>query len=166
MHRLYVLLPTEESCRGLVRELRGSGIRKDHLHVVAGAGLGHAPTGLPEAGVWQKTEIAHGIERGVLLGGMAGLVGGLLAAAFPPAGLVLGGEAVLAWTLAGAMFGALVTAVIGTQEHSHRLDTFSRALASGRLLLMVDVPGRHEEEVKCAIRAGHPEAQIRAGAGA
>jgi hypothetical protein len=158
MHRLYVLLPTEASCRALVDELKGQGIPETHLHAVAG--LSHELEDLPKSGVWQRTELAHGIEWGIGLGGVAGLLGGLLAVAFPPAGIVLGGGALLAGTVAGAGFGAVVTALIGSQEHNHDLDAFARALADGQILLLVDVTGHRRGEVRDAILHHHPEAEI------
>ena len=136
MRRLYVLLPTEESCRAVVGELEAAGIPAAHLHAIAG--LSHDLRDLPEASVWQRTELAHGIEWGVGLGAVAGLLGGLLAITFPPAGLVLGGGALLGGTAAGAGFGAIVTALLGSQEHNHKLDAFQRALAAGQVLLLVD----------------------------
>jgi hypothetical protein len=158
MRRLYVLLPTEEVCRVLVGELAGLGIPQAHLHVLAG--LSHELRDLPEASVWQRTELAHGIEWGVGLGGVAGLLGGLLAVAFPPAGIVLGGGALLAGAAAGAGFGGVVSALIGSQEHNHDLDSFQRALAAGQVLLLVDVPRQREEEVRQAILRHHPDAAI------
>lgn len=158
MRRLYVLLPTEASCRAVVEELEAGGIPQAHLHVIAG--LSHELKDLPEAGLWQRTEIGRGIEWGVGLGGVAGLLGGLLAVAFPPAGIVLGGGALLAGTAAGAGFGALVTAMLGSQEHNHRLDSFQRALAAGQLLLLVDVPRARVDEVREVIVRHHPEASI------
>jgi len=158
MRRLYVLLPTEASCRAVVGELQADGISPPHLHVIAG--LVHDLKDLPEASLWQRTELAHGIEWGVGLGGVAGLLGGLLVVAFPPAGIVVGGGALLAGTAAGAGFGALVTALLGSQEHNHRLDGFQRALAAGQLLLLVDVPRDRVEEVRETILRHHPEASI------
>lgn len=160
MKRLYVLLPGETSCRALVEELVSVEIPTSHLHVVAG--LSHQLQALPEATVWQRTELARGIEWGIGLGGVAGLLGGLLAVAFPPAGIVLGGGALLGGTAAGAGFGALVSALLGSQEHNHKLDGFQRALANGQLLLLVDVPRQREDEVRERILRHHPEAEIGA----
>lgn len=158
MRRVYVLLPTEESCRLVVEELEDADIPPSHLHVIAG--LAHDLKDLPAASVWQRTELVHGIEWGVGLGGVAGLLGGLLVVAFPPAGVVLGGGALLAGTAAGAGFGALVTALLGSREHSHKLDAFQRALAAGQILLMVDVPRKREGEVVSTILKHRPEAEI------
>jgi len=158
MRRIYVLLPSEERCRAVVDELKDVGIAQTHLHAVAG--LGHELKELPEATVWQRTELAHGLERGIALGGVAGLLGGLLAIAFPPAGVVLGGGALLTGTAAGAGFGAIITAIIGSQEHNHELDRFQEALAKGEILLLADVPRHLEAEVRDAILAHHADAKI------
>ncbi len=153
-----MLLPTEESCRAVVAELEAAGIPVSHLHVIAG--LSHELKDLPEASVWQRTELAHGIDWGIGLGGVAGFLGGLLAVAFPPAGIVIGGGALLAGTAAGAGFGALITSLLGSQEHNHQLDAFQRALSEGKLLLMVDVPRQRLDEVRSAMLRHHPEAEI------
>ena len=52
MRRIYVLLPTEDSCRLVVEELEASGIPASHLHVVAG--LIHDLRDLPGASIWQR----------------------------------------------------------------------------------------------------------------
>jgi len=155
------LLPTEESCRLLVQELEADDIPKSRLHVIAG--LTHELKDLPVASVWQRTELAQGIEWGVGLGGVAGLLGGLLVMAFPPAGILLGGGALVAWAAAGAGFGALVIVLLGTQEHNHRLEAFQRASSAGQVLLMVDIPLRREEAVKSTILERHPETKIGSG---
>ncbi len=159
MRRVHVLLPTEDSCRALVEELQADGVPQSHLHAIAG--LTHELKDLPEAGIWQRTELAHAIELGMGLGGIAGFLGGLLVVAFPPAGILLSGGALLAGTTAtGAGFGAIVSAVLGSHEHNHKLDSFRRALAEGQILLMVDVPRHQEAAVKAAILKHHPEAEI------
>jgi len=158
MQRLHVLMPDQTTTKTVVAELRKEGIPEHHLHVVAN--LGQDLSGLPEAGVWQKTELAHGIEWGVGLGGVAGLLGGVLAVTFPPAGLVLGGGAILAAAAGGAGIGAVVHAMLGSHEHNHELDHYAKAIGEGWLLLMVDVPRNKVQEFGDMIRSHHPEAEI------
>ena len=122
--------------------------------------VSHSLDDLPKATIWQRTELAHGIEWGVGLGGAAGLMGVLLAMVFPPAGLSLGMGSLLVGTAAGAVFGAVVTALIGSQEHNRKLDAFQRALASGQVLLMADVSRNRVDEVTDSILRHHPEAEI------
>jgi hypothetical protein len=158
MHRLYVLMPDAESCKRVVDELKATDTPERHLHVVAS--LAQDLAGLPEASVWQRTELAHGIEWGIGLGGVAGLIGGVLAVAFPPAGLVLGGGALLLGVAAGAGVGGVVSALLGSHEHSHSLEHFQRQIGSGRLLLLVDVPRQRVEETRGLIQRHHPDADI------
>jgi len=77
VRRLFFLMPNLESCRQVVAELEDEGVPEHHLHAIAS--LDQSLDGLPEAGVLQKTELAHGLEWGAGLGGVAGMLGGLLA---------------------------------------------------------------------------------------
>jgi len=159
MKRLYFMLPSTESCKTLVAELRQAGIPERHLHVVAS--LAVRLDDLPAAGLWQTSELAHGIERGIALGGTAGLLGGILVLAFPPAGVVVGGaELVAAVTAGGAGLGALALGLISKDVHSKVLAGFERDIARGRVLLIVDVPKAEVEGWKQLILEHHPEAQI------
>lgn len=159
MRRLYTLLPDIENCRRLVDELREAGIPDSHLHVVAASS--EAMEGLPRATAWQTTELAHGLEIGVGLGGAAGLLAGLAALSFPPAGLVIGGGAVMASAAAGAGFGALASAMMKGHEHNHRLHDYQAEIETGKVLLMVDVPRSSLESTRETILRHHPEAQIQ-----
>jgi hypothetical protein len=159
MKRLYFLLPDKASCKNVVAELRDAGVPNRRLHVVAS--LAVPLDDLPEAGLTQKTEIVHGLERGLALGGTAGLLGGMLVLAFPPAGLVVGGEAlVAAVTAGGAGFGALALGLISKDIHKKDLAAFESDIAHGRILLMVDIPKEQVEHWKQLILQHHPEAEI------
>ncbi len=159
MRRLHFLLPDLESCKAVVAELEAAGVPERHLHVVGS--IAQELVGVPEASVWQKTELLHGLEWGTGLGGVAGLLGGVLAVTFPPAGLVLGGGALLAGAAAGAGFGAAVTALMKSHEHNHSLDDYLPEIESGELLLMVDVPREHVGTVEEMVLKHHPEAHIK-----
>lgn len=158
MRRLYFLTPDVDSCHAIVKELEAVGVPERHLHVIAS--IRQVLDDLPEAGILQKTELLHGIEVGAGLGGTAGILGGLLAMTFPPAGLVLGGGALLAGAAAGAGFGAVVTALLSSHEHNHDLDSFQRAIERGEILLMVDIPKKEVDTTKALILEHHPEAKI------
>jgi len=158
MKRIYFLVPDQESCRHIVAELEASGIPKHHLHVIAS--MDQALEDLPEAGAWEKTELKHGLEIGLGLGGAAGLLSGLLAVTFPPGGLVLGGGAILATTAVGAGYGSLVSAMMKGHEKSHEVHDFEPALRRGELLLMVDVPRHDLDQLKGLVLQHHPEAKI------
>ncbi|MGD8589198.1 MAG: DUF1269 domain-containing protein [Chromatiales bacterium] len=158
MRRLFFLTPDVASCRKIVAELKAAGVPQRHLHVIGS--IEQPLDDLPEAGVLQKTELLHGIEIGAGLGGTAGILGGLLAMTFPPAGIVLGGGALLAGAAAGAGFGAVVSALMSSHEHSHDLNAFQKAIERGEVLLMVDIPRSDVDKTKELILTHHPEAKI------
>jgi len=158
MRRLYFLLPDTQTTGTLVAELEDAGIAHGHLHVIAS--ITQDLEDLPAASAWQKTELAHGLELGIGLGGMAGLLGGVLAVAFPPTGLILGGGALVATTLAGAGVGGVVSGLMASHEHNHSLDGFQQAIERGEILLLVDVPRAQVKQIKTLILKHHPEARI------
>jgi hypothetical protein len=159
MKRLYFLLPDKESCAKVVAELERAGVPERHLHVVAS--LAVPLDDLPEAGTLQKSELAHGVEKGIAMGGAAGLLGGLLVVAFPPAGLAVGGAALLTAVTAGsAGFGALAMGLISKDMHNKDLEAFERDIEQGHILLIVDVPKDEVEQWKRLIVEHHPEAEI------
>ena len=104
MHRLFFLIPSVELTETIVNELEDYGVPHKHLHAVAS--IDQSLKELPEANIWQRTELAHGLEWGTGIGGTAGLLGGLMTVAFPPGGIILGGGALLIGAAAGAGVGA------------------------------------------------------------
>jgi hypothetical protein len=161
MRRLYFLIPTVELTETIVRELHQQGIAHKHQHVIAS--ITQPLNDLPEASVWQKTELAHGLEWGTGIGGTAGLLGGLLTVAFPPGGLVLGGGALLIAAAAGAGVGATMMGLMKGYEHNHQLDDYKHDIEQGNILLMVDVPKSRVDEIIQSILQHHPNADIKVG---
>jgi hypothetical protein len=115
---------------------------------------------LPEASLLQKSDFVPAVERGLALGGATGALAGLAALAFPPAGLVLGGGAVLSIALAGAGMGAWLSGMIGMDVANSQLKTFEAGLESGQLLMLVDVPKSRVDEIDTLVKQHHPEAEI------
>ncbi len=157
--RLYFMLPDVEHCRQLVDELKKVGLTEHDIHVIAREDL--PLEGLHKASALQKTELTHGLEMGVGLGGIAGMLGGLLAVTFPPAGLVFGGGAlVLVTTLAGAGFGTVVSALVARDIPNHELDAFQAGINQGQVLLILDIPTSQVDAMVTLIKTSHPEANI------
>lgn len=159
MRRLYFLIPTIELTETIVTELEQQGVPHSHLHVVAG--IDQSLKDLPEANIWQKTELAHGLEWGTGIGGTAGLLGGLLTVAFPPGGIILGGGALLIGAAAGAGVGAAMLGLMKGHEHNHQLDDFKYEIEHGEILLMVDIAKSDVEKISDSILSHHPEAHIK-----
>lgn len=159
MRRLFVLLPNPEVCRTVVDDLKEFDVPFSHLHVVASAAQNLGD--LPEADSWDTTEMKRGLEWGIGLGGAAGLLGGLLAVAFPPGGLVLGGGALLSGAAAGASFGGVVSMLMKSDQPNHQLDEFRDELDHGAVLLLVDVPKERVASVSELIADRHPNGYVR-----
>jgi hypothetical protein len=158
MRRLYFLLPSTECAGRVVKELLLARIEERHIHLIAkeGTPLEH----LPEASLAQKSDFVPAVQRGLVLGGTMGLLAGLVAVAFPPAGLVVGGGGVLFSTLAGAGIGAWMSSMIGVDVPNSRLQHFEEAINKGEILMLVDVAKGRIEEIEKLVREHYPNVEI------
>jgi uncharacterized membrane protein YeaQ/YmgE (transglycosylase-associated protein family) len=156
--RIYFLLPNVGSARQVVNELLLARIDDHHIHVMGREGITLGD--LPQANLLQRSDFIHGVEIGLSVGGATGIVAGLIAVAFPPEGIVLGGWTMLVMALAGALIGAWVAGMIGTDIPNSQLREFTTAVADGQILMMVDVPKSKVAKVTDMIRKHHPEADM------
>lgn len=158
--KLYSMLPDVEHCKQLVTELKQAGLTDKEIHVVAREDV--PLEGLHQASVLDKTELKHGVELGIGVGGAAGMLGSILAITFPPAGIVIGGGAlaVLATTMVGASFGAIVSALVARDIPNHELEAFQLDIDSGKVLLILDIRTTRVDEFTQLIKVTHPEAVI------
>jgi len=106
------------------------------------------------------TDLLPALARGTAAGGATGMLAGLAAMAFPPAGLTIAGGAVVAMALAGAGFGAWMSTMVGVDLPNTRIEKFEAAIAKGELLMMVDVPRERVEEIEELVRSHHPEVDV------
>ncbi len=158
MRRLYFLLPDVDRARAVVEDLLLKRVEERHIHLLARRGT--PLEDLPQATIAQRTDLVPALERGVTIGGATGALAGLVAVAAPPAGLVLGGGAVLAMALAGAGFGAWASSLLGVSTPNSQIRQFEEAIERGEILMMVDVPKNRVEEIESLIRTHHPAAEI------
>lgn len=154
--RLYFLSPDTRHAGQLVNDLLLARIEARHVHVLARDGT--VLDDLPEASLFQKSDVVHGVEQGLALGGLTGAIVGLIMVWLAPSGLDLNGVAVLTMALAGAVVGGWASGMIATDVPNTRLSRFKAALEEGRVLLMVDVPKARVAEIDALIRSHHPEA--------
>jgi len=160
MHRLYFLIPDHTIAKRVVDELLLARIPEKQIHVIAKDEHLLQQHDIPEADLVHRSDLLPAIERGAAVGGSIGLLGGLLAVSFPPAGLVLGGGAVLIGPLAGASFGAVVAPMIGVSEPNPKVAAFEDAIEEGKLLMMVDVEDEDVESISERIRQQYAEVSI------
>ena len=159
--RLYFVIPTIESAKKIVDELLLARIEERHIHIVAKDHIPLQKAHLPEAGLFEESDFVPALERGLTVGGATGLLAGVGIAAmtFPPAGLVLGGGAILlATSVLGAGLGAWVASMIGVSIPNSHLKQFEEAIERGELLMLVDVHYDRADEITDLIKSHHPEA--------
>jgi hypothetical protein len=157
MRRLVFLSPDVAQAKHVVECLRADGIEEKHIYAV---GRADAPMDeLPDAGP-EDNDFLPAYKRGVTMGGVGGVFAGLVAMAFPPAGIVIGGGGVLLLGLAGASIGGLGTGLMGIAQPSSRLNKYEEDIQAGRVLILVDVPGDRVTHVENLIRRCDPEVEI------
>ncbi len=125
MRRIYFLAPDIKVSKKLVDELLLARVEERHIHVLAKRGT--PLEDLPEASFLQKSDFIPALERGVALGGLTGILAGLVAVALP-IGVVLGGGAVLASSLAGAGLGGLMSSMVGSSIGNSQIKQFTEAI--------------------------------------
>lgn len=140
MQRLSLLVPDVEGARQLVNELQQAGIEEHHIHLIAKDHARLEKANLPEAGLLQRSEFLPAVERGAAVGGATGLLAGIAAVSFPPAGLVLGGGAILSIGLLGAGLGAWISSTVGDRASENQLEELEQAVEQGQILMLIDVP--------------------------
>ena len=154
--RLYFMLPDTNSARQMFDEMLLARIEERHIHFLAKRGT--LPDDLPEANVLQKTDVVHGAELGIVIGGAAGLVGGVLVVLMPPGGVTLQLVTILITALLGAFFGAWVSSMVGTQVPNSKLKAFHSEIERGKVLMMIDVPISRVPAIRERVAQRHPEA--------
>ncbi len=157
MKRLCFLSPDIAHAKAVFKNLKDAGFEEKHIYAIANSNtpLEDLPDGGPE-----EDDFLPAFERGVTFGGATGLLGGLLALAFPPAGIIVGGGGVLLVGLMGASLGGLLTGMAGAAFPNSRLQAFEEEIVAGKILVMVDVPRHQLADVNDLIQRRDPDVLI------
>lgn len=158
MRREYFLVPDIELAREIVHELLLSHVEERYIHLIARDDI--PMEDLPEATLMQKSDFIPALEKGVLGGAYTGLAAGLVVMAFPPAGMVIGGGAILAMMAAGVAVGGMMSTLVGVGLPSGRLEKFEEAIKAGNILILVDIPRQRLNEIQDIVTKHHPEAEF------
>jgi hypothetical protein len=157
--RIYWLLPDLASARRTMDDLLLARIAEQHIHFVAreDADL----SGLHEANVLQTSDVIRAAQAGLVIGGSAGaLLGVVVGVYFPVVGDSPQWGMVALLAILGAVFGAWSSSMIGVSTPSSRLKMFDAAIQQGQILLMVDVPRSRVDEIQARQLSLHPEARL------
>jgi len=158
MKRLKYVLPSLRSAQILVDELLLKRININHIHVVGGAGTSLGD--LPEASPLLKTDLIPAMERGLSIGGITGLLAGIAAIIFPPAGFTLGLGVIFGASLVGAGLGTLVGGLIGAGLPNRQIAPFTDAIEVGGLLMIITVPPTRMKEIEAIINQHQPDLEL------
>ncbi len=153
--RIYFMLPDIPSARALLDELLLKRIEERHMHFMAREGT--LPSDMPDANFLHKTDLVHGAQMGLMVGGGAGLIAGVLLVMFPPEGLTLQTFAILVAGLGGAVFGAWASGMNAAAVPNSRLAQFAERIQAGQVLLIIDLPLARIKEIENLIAERHPE---------
>lgn len=153
--RLYFMLPDVSSARTMLDELLLARVDERHMHFCAREGM--LPADMPEANAFQKTDLIHGAEIGMLIGGISGLLAGGLWLIFPPESIEMRMLALALSAIGGCFFGSWVSAKSARTIPSSSLRPFLSDIETGKVLLMVDVPFKRVTEIQQLVSKLHPE---------
>jgi hypothetical protein len=158
MRRIYFLVKDVPMAKRIVDELLLARVEERHLHVLAKRGT--PLEDLPEANLLQKSDFVPAVQRGLGMGGAAGMLAGLVGLALPGAPVVIAGGVLLASSLAGAGIGAWIGGMVGMNVGNTRVRQFADAIENGALLVMADVPRSRVAEIEERVRTHLPGAEI------
>lgn len=152
--RLYYMLPDVPSARKFLDVLLLARIEEKYMHFHAKEGT--LLPDMPQASFLQTTDLVHGAETGVLIGGAVGLLGGILLVMFPPEGIQLQMVAILATGIGGAFFGAWASGMAAAAIPNTRLKSFEAGIERGQVLLIIDVPFKRVIEIEELVAEHYP----------
>ena len=157
--RLYFLLPQSKSAHVIHTELLLAKIEERHMHVIARQDVD--VKGLPEAGLLQRTDVMRGLQLGIILGALTGMILSYIAIQIQL--IVPGMEvwSVASLTIGGAFLGGFASTMVALNMTNTRLARFQPEIDKGRILFMADVPFQRVAEITELVHGRHPEADMR-----
>ena len=154
--RLYFMLPDLGSAIQTANDLLLARVEDRHMHFLARRDMDLGE--LHQSSYLQKSDLRHSLYLGILLGGALGFAFGIYMYLTPGDSIHTELITVLVAALAGAVFGAWASSLVGISTPNVALKRFERDIEAGRILLMVDVPKGRVDEIQALIHAKHAEA--------
>lgn len=157
MHRrIYWLLPDLQSAWATMDDLLLARIEARRIHFVAREDIDMS--GLNAANVLQTSDVVRSAEIGLITGAsLGGALGAIVAVTYPMFGDKPEWGVIAVLAVAGALFGAWTSSMIGISTPSKRLQRFAAQIEQGQILMMVDVPMWRVDQIEARLRARHPE---------
>jgi len=149
MEKLAFLVNDTDAAKAAVDTLHAADVDDEAISVIANdkTTLDELPNNAPE----DDSDVLPAVARGVSIGGATGLIAGIAAITFAPAGLVIGGSALLAGATGGASFGAFAAALVGTSIPNSQLRAYENEVEAGRILMVVEIEDDRVDAVRQAL---------------
>lgn len=142
-----------ETARQMVEDLKEFGITEEDLHVIANDDVMLEP--LPEPDITHRSDLVDAAKRGAAAGGTMGLLGSIVAVSVPPAGLTLGGGAILAGTALGTALGTWFSTMVGVSVPNQDVEDYRLRIERGELMIIVDCEPEQQSLVAAMIESRH-----------
>ncbi|KQW89828.1 hypothetical protein ASC94_18810 [Massilia sp. Root418] len=149
------MLPDVPSARAMLDEMLLARVEERHMKFMAKEGT--LPDDMPDCSFLVRTDLIHGAQLGMVIGGIVGLGAAVFLTLFPPDGLTLRTAAILLVALGGAVFGGWASGMNAAAVPNKKLEQFAPAIERGQVLMIVDVPPRRVQEIEDMIARRHPE---------
>ena len=159
MKRLFYLVDSIDSVDEISDDLHAHGVTDWRFHIISKDEAGLFRHHLHTASVLDRTDLPRFVERGVLIGALAGvLVVGTLSLIV---GLNLPMGAWIALFAFAVVAGGWLAGFGGIQSENYRIRRFHDDIEAGKYLVMVDVSKRDLQEMKRLMGERHPEAALQ-----
>ena len=159
MKRLFYLVDSIDSVEEISDDLHDNGVTDWRFHIISKDEAGLFNHRLHSASILDRTDLPRFVERGVLIGALAGvLVVGILSLVV---GLTMPMGAWIALFAFSVVAGGWLAGFGGIQTENYRIRQFHDDIEAGKYLVMVDVRRQDEREMKRLMSLRHPEAVLR-----
>ena len=157
MKRLYYLSPSLTSTDSISKDLHEQGIIDWNFHVISKDDAGIYTHHLNSATTFQRTDVVRYAERGVIAGGLVGLL-----FFFPLTYLETYSLNIwLSICFFCMFFGAWSGGIGGISRENYKIHRFHDEFSNGQYLIMVDVRKKDEATVQSIMSLRHPEASLQ-----
>jgi hypothetical protein len=152
--RCYFMLPDVASARAMLDQLLLARIEERYIHFLAKPET--LPSDMPEANLFQRTDLVHGTEVGIFIGAVSGLLACCLMLVMPLARFETQVMSFALCGIGGALLGAWMSVRASTAIPNSHLEQYLNAISQGQVLLMLDLPDGRSGEIKELIYKSYP----------
>jgi len=159
IRRMYFVIPSTSLARKIHNELLLSRVAESKMHVIAREDVDL--NDLPEANIFQKSDLLHSIQTGIPIGGLTGVILGALAVSLGAVKPGYEGVTIMLTVFAGLFLGVFASTLIAVNVPNTRHRQFETEVSSGKILFIVDVPVEKVQAITEMITSHHPDADMR-----